>query len=450
MPEYSGLLTDLYELTMAAGYFQTRFNARATFELFIRNIPPQRNYLVAAGLEQALEYLEHVHFSAEDVAFLRQHPILKQIEPEFFDYLSHFRFTGDIWAVPEGTVVFPGEPLMRVVAPIIEAQLMETYLLATLSYETMIASKAARLITAAQGRSVVDFGARRGHGGAASLLSARAAVIGGCTGTSNVLAGQMYGLATYGTQAHSWVMAHEEEAEAFRHFLDTFPNGSVLLVDTYNVHNAIKKIIAGGQKPSGVRLDSGDLVKDSRWARRELDRVGWKDVQIFASGDLDEYKIAELLADGAAINAFGVGTALSTPGDAPHMNLIYKLVEVERDGKILEAAKFSHSKVTYPGRKQIFRYSNASGEYREDKIALEKESPNGGTPLLIQYMRGGQRVAAKEPVEKLRERAMDNLAHLPKRYRQIARKANYPVRYSKQLETMLEKVRRRVSRAALK
>jgi len=450
MPEYSGLLTDLYELTMAAGYFQTRFNARAIFELFIRNIPPQRNYLVAAGLEQALEYLEHVHFSAQDVAFLRQHPVLKQIEPGFFDYLLEFRFTGDIWAVPEGTVVFPGEPLMRVVAPIIEAQLMETYLLATLSYQTMIASKAARLITAAQGRSVVDFGARRGHGGPASLLSARAAVIGGCTGTSNVLAGQMYGLATYGTQAHSWVMAHEDEAEAFRHFLDTFPNGAVLLVDTYNVHNAIQKIIAIGQKPAGIRLDSGDLVKDSRWARRELDRVGWNDVQIFASGDLDEYKIARLLADGAAINAFGVGTALSTPGDAPHMNLIYKLVEVERDGKILEAAKFSHSKVTYPGRKQIFRYSNASGEFREDKIALEKESPNGGTPLLIQYMRGGQRMAPKEPVEKLRERGMDNLAHLPKRYRQIERKAKYPVRYSKQLESMLEKVRRRVSRAALK
>src|SRR5579871_4424863 len=188
MSEYSGLLTDLYELTMAAGYFQTRFDARATFELFIRNIPPQRNYLIAAGLEQAIEYLEAVHFSPEDVAFLRKHPILSQIQPEFFDYLANFRFTGDIWAVPEGTVVFPGEPLMRVVAPIIEAQIMETYLLATLSYETMIASKAARVVTAAQGRSVVDFSARRAHGGAASLLAARAAVIGGCTGTSNVLA----------------------------------------------------------------------------------------------------------------------------------------------------------------------------------------------------------------------------------------------------------------------
>ena len=450
MPEYSGLLTDLYELTMAAGYFQTRFEARATFELFIRNIPPQRNYLVAAGLEQAIEYLQHVNFSAEDVAFLRQHPILSQIQPEFFEYLSKFRFTGDIWAVPEGTVVFPGEPLMRVVAPIIEGQLMETYLLATLSYETMIASKAARLITTAQGRSVVDFSARRAHGGGASLLAARAAVIGGCSGTSNVLAGERYGLATYGTQAHSWVMAHEDESEAFRHFLDTFPNGSVLLVDTYDVHNAVKKIIAIGQKPSGIRLDSGELVKDSRWARRELDRAGWKDVQIFASGDLDEYKIAELLADGAAIDAFGVGTALGTPGDAPHMNLIYKLVEVERDGKVLQAAKFSHAKVTYPGRKQVFRYSNAAGEFREDRIALESEPANGGAPLLVEYMRGGRRVGAKEPVEKLRERAMENLAHLPKRYRQIARKTNYPVRYSKQLEKMLEKVRQRVSRAALK
>ena len=225
MREYSGLLTDLYELTMAAGYLQTRFDARATFELFIRNIPPQRNYLVAAGLEQALEYLENVNFSAEEVAYLRQHPILGQIRSEFFDYLSKFRFTGDIWAMPEGTVVFPGEPLMRVAAPIIEGQLMETYLLATLSYETMIASKAARVVTAANGRDVVDFSARRAHGGAASLLAARAAVIGGCSGTSNALAGQRFGLATYGTQAHSWIMAHEDEAEAFRHFLDTFPEG---------------------------------------------------------------------------------------------------------------------------------------------------------------------------------------------------------------------------------
>ena len=446
MREYSGLLTDLYELTMAAGYFQTRFDARATFELFIRNIPPERNYLIAAGLEQALEYLENVNFSPAEVEYLRGHPILRQIQPEFFDYLGQFRFTGDVWAVPEGTLIFPGEPLMRVVAPIIEAQIMETYLLATLSYETMIASKAARLTTAANGCSVVDFSARRAHGAGASLLAARASVIGGCNGTSNALAGERYGIPTYGTQAHSWIMAHEDESEAFRHFLETFPRGAVLLVDTYNVRNAVKKVVAIGRKPAGIRLDSGDLIKDSQWARRELDRVGWKDVQIFASGDLDEYKIAELLKKGAAIDAFGVGTALGTPGDAPHLNLIYKLVEVERDGKIHEAAKFSHAKVTYPGRKQVFRYANAAGEFERDQIALDGESSNGGTPLLGEVMRGGQRLNAKEAVQTSRERTLASLARLPKRYREIGRKANYPVHYSKQLEKMLEKVRRRVSR----
>ena len=450
MREYSGLLTDLYELTMAAGYVQTRFDAVATFELFIRNIPPHRNYLVAAGLEQALEYLEHVNFSRDEIAYLRRHPIFRHIRPEFFEYLASFHFTGDVWAVPEGTLVFAGEPLMRVVAPIAEAQIMETYLLATLSYQTLIASKAARVVTAAKGREVVDFSARRGHGGLASLLAARAAVIGGCAGTSNVLAGEQFGLNTYGTQAHSWVMAHEDESEAFAHFLDTFPDGAVLLVDTYDVRGAVKKIMAMGRKPAGIRLDSGDLVKDSRWARRELDRAGWNEVKIFASGDLDEYKIEKLLAGGAAIDAFGVGTALGTPGDAPHLNLIYKLVEVERGGKIHEAAKFSHSKVTYPGRKQVFRHSNAAGEFKSDTIALESEPANGGEALLVPLMRGGRRLGPAESVHALRERCKAALARLPARYRQVNRNASYPVRYTQRLDKMLEKVRRRVSRLAVK
>src|SRR3984957_9531919 len=301
MRENSGLLTDLYELTMAAGYLQTHFEARATFELFVRHLPPQRSYLVAAGLEQALGFLENVNFNAEEIEFLRKHPAFRHIRREFFDYLAKFRFTGDVWAMPEGTLAFPGEPLMRITAPIIEAQIMETYLLATLSYQTMIASKAARVVTAAQGKQVVDFGARRAHGSEASLFAARASAIGGCAGTSNVLAGQQFGIATYGTQAHSWVMAHEQEADAFRNFLDAFPEHSVLLLDTYNVRNAVREIIAAGRKPAGVRLDSGDLVKDSRWVRRELDRAGWKDVSVFASGDLDELKIAKLVAGGAAI-----------------------------------------------------------------------------------------------------------------------------------------------------
>jgi nicotinate phosphoribosyltransferase len=450
MREHSGLLTDLYELTMAAGYLQTRFDARATFELFVRNLPRQRNYLIAAGLEQALEFLEDVHFTQEEIEYLRKHPVFHNIRDEFFNYLAKFRFTGDVWAMPEGTIVFPGEPMLRVTAPIIEAQIMETYLLATISYQTMIASKASRVVTAAEGRDVVEFGTRRAHGASASIVAARAAAIGGCVGSSNVLAGHQFGMNTYGTQAHSWVMAHENEREAFEHFLDTFPEGAMLLLDTYDVHNAVKTIVAMGRKPAGVRLDSGDLVKDSKWVRRELDRIGWNDVKIFASGDLDEFKIARLLKAGAAIDAFGVGTALATPQDAPHLNLVYKLVEVERGGKVREAAKLSQAKVTYPGRKQVVRYSNSAHEFEYDKIALEGENANGGERLLVEVMRGGRRTRAIEPVSKLRERALASVAQLPKKYRQINQSVEYPVRYSKQLEGMLEKVRRRIRRSAPK
>ena len=450
MRENSGLLTDLYELTMAAGYLQTGFDARATFELFVRHLPPHRSYLVAAGLEQALSFLENVTFNQEEIEFLRQHPAFRHIRREFFDYLGKFHFTGDVWAMPEGTLVFPGEPLLRVTGPIIEAQILETYLLATLSYQTMIASKASRLVTAAQGRQVVDFSARRAHGSESSLFAARAAAIGGCAGTSNVLAGQQFGIATYGTQAHSWVMAHDEEAAAFRNFLDAFPEHSVLLLDTYDVHNAVRQIIAAGRKPAGVRLDSGDLVKDSQWVRRELDRAGWKDVSVFASGDLDELRIAKLLARGAAINGFGVGTALATPGDAPHLNLIYKLVEVERGGRVLEAAKLTRLKTTYPGRKQVLRYSKRSGEFQNDKIVLESERDDGGEPLLVEVMRQGRRVGPAEAVPALRERCLAGVARLPKRYRQLNRTAVYPVRYSKRLDGLLAEIRRRVKRSAAK
>jgi nicotinate phosphoribosyltransferase len=337
-----------------------------------------------------------------------------------------------------------------VTAPIIEGQILETYLLATLSYQTIVASKAARVVSAAQGRQIVDFGARRAHGSQASLFAARAAAIGGCEGTSNVLAGQQFGMNTYGTQAHSWVMAHEGEAEAFRNFLDAFPDDAVLLLDTYNVRNALAEIISMGRKPAGVRLDSGDLVKDSRWVRRELDRAGWKDVKVFASGDLDEFKISSLLAKGAAIDAFGVGTALATPGDAPQLSMIYKLVEVEREGKIREAAKLTRAKATYPGRKQVYRYFTAKGECKSDRIALESEPANGGEPLLIPVMREGRRIAPAEPIRVLRDRCAEGLARLPQRFRQIHREAKYRVDHSKALERSLEKVRQRVRRFAVK
>src|SRR6202047_1553173 len=298
-PKYSGLLTDLYELTMAAGYLETGFDARSTVELFVRSLPPRRNYLVAAGLDQALDFLENVRFSDEEIAYLREQPVFARIGGDFFEYLAQFRFSGEVWAMPEGTVLFPGEPILRVTAPIVEAQIVETFLLAIINFQTMIASKAARVSRAAGRRPVVEFGTRRAHGIESGVLAARAAYIGGCKGTSNVRSGQLFEIPTYGTQAHSWIMAFDSEEEAFARFMDIFPHHSVLLLDTYDVRVALEKIIAIGRKPRGVRLDSGDLTADSIWVRQKLDEAGWGDVEIFISGDLDEERISSLLNAGA-------------------------------------------------------------------------------------------------------------------------------------------------------
>jgi nicotinate phosphoribosyltransferase len=448
---YSGLLADLYELTMAAGYVETRFEARATFELFVRSLPPRRNYLVAAGLEQALDFLEIVRFAPEEIAYLRVHPVFQSIGQRFFDYLADFRFTGDVWAMAEGTVFFPGEPLLRVTAPIAEAQIIETFLLATLNFQTMIASKAARVATAARGHSVIEFGTRRAHGIESGVLAARAAYIGGCQGTSNVMAGRSFGIPIFGTQAHSWIMAHENEEEAFRKFLDIYPNHAVLLVDTYDVRAAVERIIAMGRKPRGVRLDSGDLAADSVWVRRRLDQVGWRDVEVFASGDLDEDRIAALLASGARIDGFGVGTALATSSDAPSLGVIYKLVELERGGAVHNAAKFSEAKVTYPGRKQVFRVTGSGGKYAEDIIALEEEQFSGAESLLVPVMQGGKRALPATELEEARRRCLAGLERLPESVldlRPTHPSAGYPVRYSARLEDLLDEVRRRVERAA--
>ncbi len=445
MRQASGLLTDLYELTMAAGYVDTRLKARATFELFVRHLPPRRSYLVTAGLEQALEFLENVRFAPKEIEFLRQHPAFRHVSKRFFAYLKAFRFTGDVWAMPEGTLVFPNEPLLRVTAPIAEAQTVETALLAILHFQTLIASKAARVVTAARGRAVVEFGSRRAHGIEAGVLAARAAYLAGCIGTSNVFAGRRFGIPTFGTQAHSWIMAHRNEVEAFEHFLDVFPEGTTLLVDTYDVRRAVETIVALGRKPGGIRLDSGDLVKDSLWARRRLDRAGWTDVQIFASGDLDEYKIADLLRCGARVDAFGVGTALATSSDAPTLGVIYKLVETERGHRAQEAAKFSEAKATYPGRKQVFRLEDQAGKYRSDIIALEEER-HGGTPLLVPVMRAGKTLRPQPTLGKARRRCREQLERLPDRYRQIDSRAVYPVRHNTRLRKLFEKLRRAASR----
>jgi nicotinate phosphoribosyltransferase len=451
---FSGLLTDLYELTMAAGYVQSRFHARATFELFVRTLPRRRNYLVAAGLEQALDFVENVRFSSEDISYLRGLPFFRHVQSDFFDYLSRFEFTGEVWALPEGTIFFPGEPLLRVTAPIAEAQLVETSLLSILHFQTLIASKAARVITAASGRPVVEFGSRRAHGVEAGVLAARAAFVGGCEGTSNTYAGRRFGIPVYGTQAHSWIMAHEDEAEAFRDFLNVFPENSTLLVDTYDVRAAIEKIIALGRKPGGVRLDSGDVLADSMWVRQRLDQAGWNDAQIFASGELDEDRIATLVRSGACIDAFGVGTALSTSADSPNLGVIYKLVEVDLGDTVRNAAKFSQEKITYPGRKQVFRFVGGEGEFSRDVIGLDGEAFQGGAPLLVRVMRGGRRLEAPEEdplagIERARKRFLADRSGLPEPVLALsAAEPPFPVRYSKQLEELHDQVRQTVAKTA--
>ncbi len=446
---HSGLLTDLYELTMAAGYFETGLEARATFELFVRSLPPRRNYLVAAGLDQALDFLEGVRFSDAEIAYLRTLPVFASIDDKFFDYLARFRFSGDVWAMPEGTIFFPGEPILRVTAPVIEAQIAETFLLSAINFQSMIASKAARVTHAAGGKNVIEFGTRRAHGVEAGMLAARAAVIGGCLGSSNVASGQRFGISVYGTQAHSWIMAHESEEEAFGKFLDIFPEQAVLLVDTYDVRAAVEKIIAMGRKPRGVRLDSGELAADSIWIRNRLNHVGWKDVIIFASGDLDEDRIASLLAEGACIDGFGVGTSLVNSSDSPTLGVIYKLVEIEFGGEVRSAAKFSAEKVTYPGMKQVFRFRRPDGNFENDMIGLEEEKFPGAEPLLELVMTGGKRSAPPTDLFAARKRCLEQRAQLPQGLLALSGDADpYPVRHSEKLEKLLGAVRRRMERVA--
>jgi nicotinate phosphoribosyltransferase len=448
-PPYSGLLTDLYELTMAAGYLETGFDARATFELFVRSLPPRRNYLVAAGLDQALDFLEGVCFSAEEIAYLRTLPVFQSIGDRFFEYLAGFRFSGDVWAMPEGTLFFPGEPVLRVTAPVIEAQIVETSLLAAINFQTMIASKAARVTQAAAGKNVIEFGTRRAHGTEAGVLAARAAMIGGCLGTSNVAAGKQFGIHVYGTQAHSWIMAHEDEEEAFRKFLDVFPEQAVLLVDTYDVRAAVEKIIALGRKPRGIRLDSGDFAADSKWARMRLDHAGWQSVIIFASGDLEEDRISQLLAEGAPIDGFGVGTALVNSIDSPSLGVIYKLVEIESRGTVRSAAKFTRKKVTYPGKKQVYRFHRPDGQFENDIIGLEDEKHPIAEALLRPVMIGGKRCVARTDLFEARDRCQKQVALLPKRLQRLTSEPQAsPVTHSEQLENLLFEARKRLQAAA--
>jgi nicotinate phosphoribosyltransferase len=445
---HSALLTDLYELTMAAAYFENGFSGKASFELFVRSLPKERGFLIAAGLEQALEYLENVRFQPDEIDYLRRQPVFEHVGDGFFDYLKEFRFAGEVWAIPEGTPVFGEEPLLRVTAPIIEAQVVETFLLSTLTFQTMIASKAARVAKAARGRPVIEFGSRRAHGPGGGVLAARAAYVGGCAGSSNVEAGRRYGVPIFGTLAHSFVMAYPEETQAFQRFLRLFPDHGVLLVDTYDTLAAIEKIIRAKLRPEAVRLDSGDLLQLSKRVRRRLDQAGLNTTKIFASGDLDEFAIASLLSQGAAIDAFGVGTALATSVDAPALGGVYKLVDIESESGPSYRAKFSQEKATYPGRKQVFRFSNRDGAYREDVIACENEKFPGGKPLLQQVMQQGTRTSAAPGLRDIQQHTRAELERIPAGCHRFRRPERYPVRVSRCLQRLLQALRRQVQHGA--
>ena len=429
------LSTDLYELTMAAGYHAAGRMPRASFELFVRALPPSRGFLVVAGLEQALEYLAAWRFTLDDIAYLRSLPALAGAGRAFFDdYLPGLRFTGDVWAIDEGVPAFAGEPLLRVTAPLAEAQLVETALLSTVLFQTLIASKAARVVEAAAGRAVIEFGGRRAHGAEAAMLAARAACVAGFQATSNLDAGRRFGLPVSGTMAHSWVMAHPDELTAFRRYLELHGPRSVLLIDTYDPLAAARTIVEAGLRPGAVRLDSGDLGPLSRAVRAILDGGGCADAQVFVSGDLDEHRIAELVGSGAPIDGFGVGTAVSTSWDAPCLSGVYKVVEIERNGVMTPLMKHSPGKTNPPGAKQVWR-AGPPAAAAGDVIALSDEAA-GGRPLLKPVMHRGVRLVAGPPVPEMQAACRSAVRALPTAVRARRRPAAYPVAVSPGLQRL--------------
>jgi nicotinate phosphoribosyltransferase len=434
----NALLTDLYELTMAAGYFQAGKTAeRAVFELAIRRLPPRRNFVLAAGLPQAVDYLLNLSFTSEEIDYLRELPQFRNVSPAFFDYLRDFRFTGDLFAVPEGTPLFAGEPMLTLRAPIVEAQIPETYLLSALSFQTLIATKAARCAEVAGGRPIVEFGTRRAHTPDAGVLGARAAYLGGCAGTSNTLAGFRYGIPVAGTVAHSWVMSFCGEPEAFRQIQRLLGDSTVQLIDTYDTIKGAQRAAQSDAPFWGVRIDSGDFLTVSRQVRGILDEAGRGDAKIMVSGDLDEYKIRDLLAAGAPIDSFGVGTQLAVSADAPTLSAVYKLVEIEICGIQRFTAKFSDDKPSYPGAKQIFR------DVHRDVIARSGECGRGEA-LLRPIILGGRLIEPLPTLEQARQRAAESVAKLPAGLRELDETEPWPVIHSRELRELIERTRRNV------
>lgn len=436
----SVLLTDFYELTMIQAYLDQNMTDTAVFEFFVRKLPPHRGFLMAAGLEQVVEFLETLHFTQDEVAWLAS---TGRFQRSFLEYAAGLRFTGDVDAMPEGTIFFPHEPILRVTAPLPLAQLVETRIMNVLNFQSMIASKAARSVLVAQHKPLIDFGLRRAHGAEAGLLAARASYLAGFSGTATVLAGQRFGIPIYGTMAHSYVQAHRDEAEAFAHFAQAHPEHAVLLIDTYDTEAAARKVVElaralrqRGISVQGVRLDSGDLGEHARLVRRILDEGGLTTAQILASGNLDEYRIFALVNSGAPIDSFAVGTAMTTSSDAPALDCAYKLQEYA--GR--PCRKRSEGKATWPGRKQVFRRINGDGCLAGDIVTLLGAPSPNGTPLLEPVMREGKRVALPLPLSELRRRAAEQLAAIPIALRHLQDPAAYPVEIAAPLRALAQAV----------
>lgn len=433
------LLTDLYELNMAQAYLNAHMDRAAVFEFFVRKLPETRGFLVAAGLEQVVAFLESARFDEPELAWLRESG---RFGPDALDAFAAFRFTGDVDAMPEGTVFFADEPCLRVVAPLPEAQLLESRIINLLHFETLVATKAARMVLAARGRRLVDFGLRRAHGAEAGLLAARASYLAGFDATATTLAAPLFGIPVQGTMAHSFVQAFDDEDAAFLAFARARPESLILLIDTYDTEAAADRVVrlagrlAGeGIKVRGVRLDSGDLAAHARAVRAILDGGGLRDVSIFASGGLDEWRIRDLVDGGAPIDGFGVGTALTTSSDAPGLDCAYKLQEYNGRAK----RKLSEGKATWPGRKQVWRRHDHDGVMAGDVVAVAGERADG-VPLLAPVMRAGRRVGRVPTLDEIRRRAAQGLGALPTHLRRLETAPAYPVTIADSLRALARTV----------
>jgi nicotinate phosphoribosyltransferase len=442
-PPISPLLTDLYQLNMMQAYLDHGDTATAVFEFFMRKLPARRGFLLTAGLEQALDFLEGLRFLPADLAWLERSA---RFGKGMLDYLAALRFTGDVHAMPEGTVFFADEPILRVTAPLPLAQLIETRLINILHFQCLVASKAARMMLTAPGKLMVDFGLRRAHGAEAGVMAARASYIAGFAGTATVLAGERYGIPIFGTMAHSFVQAHDDEVAAFELFAQSRPENLTLLIDTYDTEAGARKVVAlaprlaaRGIKIGAVRLDSGDLTALSKSVRRILDEGGLRDVCIFASGGLDEDSVAAMLHAGAPVDGFGMGTSLTTSSDVPALDCVYKLQEYAGSPR----RKQSTGKATWPGRKQVWRHYDGDGRMLGDVLSLEDEAQEG-EPLLQMLMQGGKRMAASPSLADIRARAARELARLPASLRRLEGAVPYPVEIGEALRRMASDVDRRL------